>query len=54
MKDETSDLPLKGFVGLKSKMQTFITKNSESKKAKDISKKMLLMTNQNMKITKTY
>ena len=41
MKDETSDLALKGFVGLKSKMQTF-------------SKKMLLITNQNMMITKTY
>ena len=35
MKDETSGLYIKDFVGLKSKMHTFITEdNLESKKAK--------------------
>ena len=39
MKDETSCMSIKGFVGLKSKRHTFITKgNHESKKAKDINK----------------
>ena len=38
-KDETSGVPIKGFVGLKSKMYTFITEdNHESKKAKGINK----------------
>ena len=39
MKDETCGVPIKGFVGLKSKFYTFITEdNHESKKAKDINK----------------
>ena len=49
MKDETCDIPIKGFVGLKSKMYTVITKgNHESKKQKALIKmliKMLLMMN---------
>ena len=37
MKDETCDVPIKGFVGLKSKMCTFVTEeNHESKKVKGI------------------
>ena len=37
MKDETYSVPIKGFVGLKSKMCTFIKEdNHESKKAKGI------------------
>ena len=37
MKDEICGIPIKGFVGLKSKMRTFITEdNHESKKSKDI------------------
>ena len=39
MKDETSGLPIKGFLGLKSKSYTFITEeNHETKKAKTINK----------------
>ena len=39
MKDETCDVPIKGFVKLKSKMYTFVTEeNHESKKAKGINK----------------
>ena len=35
MKDETSGVSIKSFVGLKSKMNTFITENNhESKKRK--------------------
>ena len=37
MKDETCDVPIKGFVGLKSKMCTFVTEeNHESKNVKGI------------------
>ena len=37
MKDETCDVPIKAFVGLKSKMYTFVTEeNHESKKVKGI------------------
>ena len=40
MKDQTRDVPIKDFEGLKSKMYTFITKeNHESEKAKCINKK---------------
>ena len=39
MKDETSGLPIKGFIGLKSKLYTFITEeNHETKKSKAINK----------------
>ena len=39
MKDETCDVPIKGFVGLRSKLYTFITEDTrESKKAKTINK----------------
>ena len=39
MKHETNSVPIKGFVGLKSKMYTFIIEdNHESKKAKGIHK----------------
>ena len=42
MKDETSGVPMKNFVGLKSNMFTFITKyNHEFKKAKGINKKVV-------------
>ena len=42
MKDETCDVPIKGFVGLKSKMYTFVTEeNHESKKAKDINRNVV-------------
>ena len=53
-KDETSGVHIKGFVGIKSKMHTFVTEgNHESKKEKGINKKgkqkalikMLLMMN---------
>ena len=41
MKDEKCDVPIKGFVGLESKMYTFITEeNHESQKAKDINKNL--------------
>ena len=37
MKDKTCGMPIKSFVGLNSKMSTFITEdNPESKKAKGI------------------
>ena len=39
MKDETCDILIKSFVGLRSKMYNFITKdNHESEKAKGINK----------------
>ena len=39
MKDEISDVSIKGFVGLKSEIHTFITEdNHESKKANNINK----------------
>ena len=39
MKDETCGVDIKGFVGSKSKMHTFTTKeNHESKRAKSINK----------------
>ena len=42
MKDEKCDVPIKGFVGLESKMYTFITEeNHESQKAKDINKNLV-------------
>ena len=42
MKDETCDVPIKGFVGLRSKMCTFVTEdNHEFKKAKGISKNVV-------------
>ena len=42
MKDETYGVPVKGFVGLKSKMYNFITEgNHESKKAKGINKNVV-------------
>ena len=45
MKDETDGVPLKTFVGWKSKMFTLITEdNHEPKKRKTLTK-MLLMTN---------
>ena len=40
MKDQTRDVPIKDFEGLKSKIYTFITKeNHESEKTKCINKK---------------
>ena len=42
MKDEKCGVPIKGFVGLESKMYTFITEeNHESQKAKDINKNLV-------------
>ena len=42
MKDKTCGVPIKGFVGLKSKMYTFITEdNHESKKAKHVNKSVV-------------
>ena len=53
VEDESCGMPVKGFVGLKSKIHTFITEGKyESKKAKTI--KILLMVNQNIKITKMF
>ena len=41
-KDETCGVPMTGFVGLKSKIYTFIAEeNHESKKPKDINKKFV-------------
>ena len=42
IKYETCGLPIKGFVGLKSKVHTFIRKdNHKSKKAKDINRNVI-------------
>ena len=42
MKDETSGMLIKGFVGLKSKMYTFITEHNHlSKKANGINKNVV-------------
>ena len=42
MRDETCGVPIKGFVGLKSKIYTLITEEKhESKKAKDINKNVI-------------
>ena len=42
MKDETKGVPIKGFVGLKSKMYAFITEDKhESKRAKHTNKNVV-------------
>ena len=42
MEDETGDMPIKAFLGLKSEMYSFITEhNHQSKRAKDINKNVV-------------
>ena len=41
MKDETGGVATEEFVGLKSKIYSFLVENSEHKKAKDVNKMLL-------------
>ena len=54
MKEEICGVPIEGFVGLKSRMYTFITENNhESKNVNGINKTSLMM-DYNMTITKMF
>ena len=41
MKDEIGGVAIEEFVGLKSKIYSFLVENSEHKKAKDVNKMLL-------------